>query len=56
MLCDGRLGMSPYMFEMIMFLKVNIDHWSAHDVALAIQSNGKGERNEREENEDLASV
>jgi hypothetical protein len=47
-LTDVRLGMSPYMFEIIMFLKVNMNHWTAHDVAEAIQMNTKGERNERE--------
>jgi hypothetical protein len=47
-LTDVRLGMSPYMFEIIMFLKVNMDHWTAHDVAKAIQMNTGGVRSARE--------
>jgi hypothetical protein len=43
-LSDGRLGMSPYMFEVIMFLKMNMEHWIAHDVALAIQNSKRNAR------------
>jgi hypothetical protein len=49
-LTDARAGMTPYMFEVIMFLKMNEDLWGILEVAQAIKMNDvDGIRNEREQ-------
>jgi hypothetical protein len=45
--------MTPYMFEVIIFLKMNEDLWGVSDVAAAIKMNDQdGVRNQREQNEE----
>jgi hypothetical protein len=55
-LTDARAGMTPYMFEVIMFLKINQDLWGVHDVADAIKMlDSDHTRNDREQRDDAES-
>ena len=48
-LSDRRASLTPWMFECIMFLKVNKDHWTIEDTAMALKRCERKEIDGREE-------
>ena len=61
-LTDRRAGMTPYMFEILLFLTLNSDYWGVSDVAIARKNSGKDDdshderlasHNQRDEEDEL---